>query len=121
MDEEGGCREAPQHIRLSARYTTPKGIGYNQGYSTLEGFFAPRTLFRETWLPFLDVRGHILDNGKFATNAGFGLRYLSQARIWGINSYYDYRNTCRQHTIKFPWDLKRWGKSGTSGLMAIYL
>ena len=120
-DQKGGCKEGLEHIRLSARYTTPKGIGYKQGYSTLEGFFAPRTPFRGTWLPFLDLRGHIFDNGKFAANAGMGLRYLSKSRIWGINSYYDYRNTSRQHYNQVSAGLETLEKSGISGLMAIYL
>ncbi len=109
-DQKGGCKEGLEHIRLSARYTTPKGIGYKQGYSTLEGFFAPRTPFRGTWLPFLDLRGHIFDNGKFAANAGMGLRYLSKSRIWGINSYYDYRNTSRQHYNQVSAGLETLGK-----------
>ena len=84
-------------MRASVRYTTPQGIGYKTGYTTLEGFFAPRNFFKEHWLPFLDVRGHVFDNGRFAANTGLGLRYLGQSRVWGINSYYDYRNTFRQH------------------------
>lgn len=95
--ESESCEEVPNHSRFGIRYTTPKGIGYNQGYTTLEGFFAPQGFFKDSWLPFLDLRGHILDNGKFAANAGGGIRYLSSSRIWGGNAYYDYRNTTHQH------------------------
>lgn len=94
---ETDCVNGPQHMRVGVRYTTPKGIGYNTGYTTLEGFFATPNYIQENWLPFLDLRGHIFDNGKFAANAGLGLRYLTQSRIWGLNTYYDYRNTNNQH------------------------
>ena len=97
IPEKQVCGKAPHHMRASVRYTTPQGIGYKTGYTTLEGFFAPRNFFKEAWLPFLDVRGHVFDNGRFAANTGLGLRYLGQSRVWGINSYYDYRNTFRQH------------------------
>jgi len=32
-----------------------------------------------------------------AANAGLGFRYLMNSRVFGVNSYYDYRNTRRQH------------------------
>ena len=86
----------PQHMYVGARYTTPKGIGYHNGYTTLEGFLLSNFL-RNTWLPFLDVRGHVFDNGKLAANAGLGLRYLACSRFWGVNVYYDYRNSSHEH------------------------
>jgi hypothetical protein len=91
------CGHSELHMRASARYTTPKGIGYNDGYTTLEGFFSSNPCDYDSWLPFLDLRGHVFDNGKLAANAGLGLRYLSKSRVWGGNVYYDYRNTKRQH------------------------
>jgi len=92
-EEDCCCGPGPRHMRAGLRYTTPRGIGYSQGYTTLEGFFAPQDFLRETWLPFMDLRGHVFDNGKFAANAGLGLRYLTLSRVWGANAYYDYRNT----------------------------
>ena len=86
---------SPRPMLLSLRYTSPRGIGYNPGYTTLEGFFFK--MYGDDWLPFLDLRGHVFDNGKFAANVGLGLRYMSRSRVWGINGYYDYRNTDRQH------------------------
>src|SRR5579863_768947 len=88
------CCMGPHHMRAAVRYTTPKGIGYNTGYATVEGFFAPAN---ETWIPFVDLRGHVFDDGKFAANAGLGLRYLSTSRVWGVNAYYNYRNAKHQH------------------------
>ena len=51
------CQDGKQHYRVSVRHIEAGGIGYSQGYSTLEGFFAPdpQQLFL---MPFLDVRGH---------------------------------------------------------------
>ncbi len=90
------CGKGPRPMRASVRYTTPKGIGYKQGYTTLEGFLAPSTFGNGAFLPFLDLRGHVFDSGQLAANAGVGLRYLAK-RIWGGNLYYDYRNTAHQH------------------------
>jgi len=91
------CGKSPQHMRVSARYTSMKGVGYNEGYTTLETFLSPWNAFNDKWLPFVDGRGHIFDNGKWAANAGLGVRYLSSSRVWGINSYYDYRNTSHRN------------------------
>lgn len=91
------CGRAPHPMRATLRYTTPKGIGYKTGYTTLEGFFAPQAYLKEAWVPFLDIRGHVFDNGRLSANAGLGLRYLAKSRVWGINGYYDYRNTSHQH------------------------
>ncbi|MGD0665106.1 MAG: inverse autotransporter beta domain-containing protein [Rhabdochlamydiaceae bacterium] len=102
-------------MRVSARYTSPKGVGYDQGYTTLETFLSPWDVFNDKWLPFVDGRGHIFDNGKWAANAGLGVRYLSCSRVWGINSYYDYRNTQHRNynqvsvgleTLGTFWDLR---------------
>ncbi len=96
IDQTSQCKGVEEPYRLTARHIEPKGIGYNQGYTTLEGFFS---LYEgcDNWMPFLDVRGHVFNNGKPAINAGLGMRYLAIDRIWGINTYYDYRNTKHQH------------------------
>ena len=82
--------------RLTARHIEAKGIGYNQGYSTIEGFFTHPDWTSGKFVPFLDVRGHIFNNGKPAANAGVGLRYLD-SMVWGLNAYYDYRKTEHQN------------------------
>lgn len=84
----------PQWVDL--RHIEANGVGYNQGYSTLEGFFTlPRSLDKN-YIPFLNLRGHIFNDGKLAANTGIGLRYLSSL-VWGINAYYDFRQT-HHHT-----------------------
>jgi hypothetical protein len=107
---EEECPKGPKHMPTSVRYTSPKGIGYNTGYSTVEGFFSTPNILADAWIPFLDLRGHVFDNGYFAANAGLGMRYLSTSRVWGINSYYDYRNTNRQHYNQYSAGLESLGK-----------
>ena len=83
-------------MRLNARHIEPGGIGYGLGYTTVEGFF-PLYNGWENWVVFLDGRGHVFNDGRPAANAGLGVRYLRDTRVWGVNSYWDYRNTHRQH------------------------
>lgn len=87
------CGKSPRPSRLAVRHIEANGIGYNQGYSTVEGFFSPAETYNDKWIPFLDLRGHVFNNGQPAINAGLGLRYLTDSRVWGINAYYDYRKT----------------------------
>ncbi len=82
--------------RLTARHIEANGIGYNQGYSTIEGFFTHPDWINDAFVPFLDLRGHIFNDGKPAANAGVGLRYLD-SMVWGLNAYYDYRKTEHQN------------------------
>lgn len=88
------CSETKKHHRVSVRHIEGGGIGYHQGYTTLETFLASDP---SDWpvMPFLDIRGHLFDSGKWAANAGVGLRGLLGNRAYGINTYYDYRNTKR--------------------------
>ncbi len=108
------CSSQVHTMRVGVRHIEGGGIGYNKGYTTIEGFFAPG---RETSLimPFVDLRGHVFDDGKMAANAGTGLRKMWGERIYGINSYYDYRNTHRRHynqvslgleTLGSRWDFR---------------
>ncbi len=90
------CLGGPKPMRLNARHIEPGGIGYGLGYTTVEGFF-PLYNGWENWVVFLDGRGHVFNDGRPAANAGLGVRYLRDTRVWGVNSYWDYRNTHRQH------------------------
>ena len=104
------CGDSPRPMRVVARHIEANGIGYNQGYTTLEGFFSPLKPLGNTWVPFLDLRGHAFNNGKLAANAGLGLRYIGNSRVWGINAYYDYRNTTRQHYNQVAMGLETLGR-----------
>ena len=79
------CGSGPKSMRITARHIEGRGVGYTQGYSTLEMFLAPPASVDKSFLPFLDLRGHIFNKGKPAANAGFGLRFIGN-HIFGINA-----------------------------------
>ena len=97
--------------RITARHIEPGGIGYNQGYSTLEVFLGASPNCH-SWTTFLDLRGHAFNNGKLAANGGIGVRYWDHGygRIWGINGYYDYRDTKHLHYNQVALGLETLGK-----------
>jgi len=101
--DDCGC--GPRPMRLAVRHIEAKGIGYRKGYTTLEGFFP---WVGDNWIPFLDLRGHVFNDGKFAANAGLGLRYAN-SRIWGANVYYDYRKTHHHHYNQIDFGLESLG------------
>ncbi|MBS0586086.1 MAG: inverse autotransporter beta domain-containing protein [Verrucomicrobia bacterium] len=105
--EASTCGKTPYPLYLTARHIEGKGIGYKQGYTTLEGFFAS---LDETFVPFLDLRGHIFNNGRPAANLGLGARYLATSRIFGINCYYDYRETKHQSYNQISFGLESLGE-----------
>jgi hypothetical protein len=82
---------APQPCRAVFRHIEGGGIGYKDGYTTLEMFMSSD---QSQWdvTPFLDARSHVFNNGKWATNIGFGIRAPRGNEVYGINTYYDYRN-----------------------------
>ncbi|MBI3508660.1 MAG: inverse autotransporter beta domain-containing protein [Chlamydiia bacterium] len=94
LKKDEACPDGKKHYRATVRHIESGGIGYDNGYTTLEAFLAPDP---SQWkvTPFLDARGHLFDNGKWAANAGIGLRILRGNWVYGINTYYDYRNPGR--------------------------
>jgi hypothetical protein len=91
---EGNCLNGKKYYRVGIRHIEKGGIGYKDGYTTLETFLASDPSWW-TITPFLDARGHVFNNGKWAANVGAGLRTLWGNRAYGVNTYYDYRNTGR--------------------------
>src|SRR4051812_23333446 len=69
---DSGCHSPFHVMHLDVRHTEAKGVGYKDGYTTLEGFgiYDHNSYF----MPFLDLRGHVFNNGKFAGNIGLGER-----------------------------------------------
>ncbi|MDP1609392.1 MAG: inverse autotransporter beta domain-containing protein [Chlamydiales bacterium] len=103
------CLDGKQHYRATIRHIESGGIGYEDGYTTLEAFLSSDP---SQWdvTPFFDGRGHVFDNGKWAANAGVGLRVLWGNRAYGINTYYDYRNTGRFHSNQIGAGLETLGE-----------
>lgn len=90
------CKPDIQPYQINVRHLEWEGIGYKEGYTTLQGFISHEW---GNYIPFLDVRGHVFNNGKWAANTGLGLRYIFNPlkSMVGANIYYDYRNTKHQH------------------------
>lgn len=95
IKEEPDCVKTPHTFRFSLSHQEGGGLGYTQGYTSLDGFFIFNCM--ESWHPFFDVRAHIFNNGRPAANLGFGLRYVPDFPVvLGINGFFDYTNT--KHT-----------------------
>ncbi len=86
------CKVGP-NSRLTASFRGGDGVGYDKSYSTLAAFLSPS--WARGFQPFLDLRGHIFVNGRWATNLGLGSRWqLGDTRYaLGANFFYDWRNT----------------------------
>ena len=86
------CGDGPSPMHITLRHTEGKGVGYSTGYTTVDLFLSSPQLWINELTPFIDLRGHMLNNGTVGANAGVGLRYVD-SRVWGANVYYDYRHT----------------------------
>ena len=68
-----------------------EGIGYKEGYSSANVFLTPN--WTKPFQPFLDARGHIFNDGYYASNLGIGARFLTRWDwAFGTNLYYDFRS-----------------------------
>ncbi len=77
--------------RISLKHREHSGVGYETGYSSGDLFLAP--IWRHEFLPFMDLRFHVMNDGRFAFNGGLGLRTpFSDDWVFGLNAYYDYRS-----------------------------
>ncbi len=86
------CKPGPGS-RVAIGYRGPKGFGYDHGYTSLSGFLTPSEMW--TFQPFLDVRGHVFNDGHWAANAGLGgrINLADTGAVLGLNLFYDYRDT----------------------------
>ena len=79
----------PTATRGVLKHREHNGIGYDTGYTTAELFLCPA--WKNNFMPFLDMRGHVFDSNDFASNIGIGLRYNWSHWTVGGNFYYDFR------------------------------
>ena len=63
-DRNGGCHSPYHRMHFGVRHTEARGVGYRDGYTTLEGFGIYDN--NPSFMPFLDLRGHVFNNGKLA-------------------------------------------------------
>ena len=96
--QEAECIPPPKPERIGVSQTEGKGLGYAEGYTSLD-LFLSQPFCHSGLVPFLDVRGRRFNNGKYAANAGLGLRWLNAcaSQVWGINGFYDYEDTKHGH------------------------
>lgn len=75
---------------LRLKHREPGGIGYPRGYTSLELFSVQS--YGENTYGFFDGRGHLFNDGKWATNLGLGIRHLDGCSdvISGYNIYWDW-------------------------------
>lgn len=76
--------------RITVRHREHEGVGYDTGYTTLEAFLTPNWV--SYFQPYADLRGHVMNDGKFAANVGLGVRGapIEELAIGG-NVFFDYR------------------------------
>lgn len=90
-------------VFLSLSRTQGKGIGHRISYTSLDLLLSPNLPC--DFSPFIDLRGHCFDDGRWAANAGIGTRFLAEPcnAILGANIYYDYRETKKKdyHQVGF--------------------
>lgn len=91
--EEPTCLPPAQ---LSLSHHFGRGVGH-KGYSSAEAFFIRGN--NDQFSPFIDLRLHVMNDGRIASNAGVGFRTFPWDKISiGGNIYYDYRNSSHLHT-----------------------
>lgn len=85
------CEPGPNSFRFSMAHREGKGIGYPQGYTSLDMFLMFSHIGNV--YPFFDLRGHMSNDGKPAANFGFGIRYLPETvnAVFGINTFFDFK------------------------------
>ena len=97
--QESVCTPPFHVMHVDIRHTESKGIGYQDGYTTLEGFGIYD--HNPSFMPFLDLRGHVFNDGKLAGNIGLGERtYISSINhLLGVYCYYDVRQENHHLTV----------------------
>ena len=91
--QDSECHSPYHRMHVGVRHTEARGVGYTDGYTTIEGFgiYDHNPYF----MPFLDLRGHVFNSGKVAGNVGIGERTVIPCinHIFGLYLYYDVRQS----------------------------
>jgi hypothetical protein len=94
-NQDTECHSPNHSMHIGVRHTEANGVGYTDGYTTLEGFGIYNK--NACFMPFLDLRGHVFNNGKLAGNIGIGSRSVipQMNHMLGFYFYYDVRQESR--------------------------
>lgn len=70
-----------------------KGVGYDTGYTSIDVMASPIDF--SFFYPFINIRGHVFNDGRFASNFGLAGRFIlkENSGVFGANFFYDYRNS----------------------------
>jgi len=102
MESEEEERElciSPYHnMNVGFRHNEARGIGYRDGYTTVE-VFGIYDGIGTGFMPFFDLRGHLFNDRKWAGNVGIGERTLMSNYTFGSYVYYDVRQAGHGLTI----------------------
>jgi hypothetical protein len=100
VEEQEWCLSPYHEMHASIRHNEANGIGYKEGYTTLEAF-GIYDGWGSGFMPFVDLRGHVFNNGKLAGNVGIGERTLftSINHTFGSYLYYDVRRVGHHLTV----------------------
>jgi hypothetical protein len=99
-DSPQWCLSPYHEMHASIRHNEANGIGYKEGYTTLE-VFGIYDGIGSGFMPFFDLRGHVFNDGKLAGNVGIGERTLltSIDHTFGSYLYYDVRRVGHGLTV----------------------
>lgn len=81
---------------LSISHTEGHWFDNRIGYTSINFFWSLPIGVNSNYFSFVDVRGHVLNNGKTAGNLGGGIRLVNdcnRSTIFGVNAFYDFRKT----------------------------
>lgn len=109
-DKSTPCTPHFSSYQLQLGHIERGGIGYTQGYSTLSFFGALPRCIPDSFVPFVDARLHIFNDGHLAGNLGVGIRRLSHSWVVGAHVFYDYRKTNWSHYNQAAAGLELLGK-----------
>lgn len=86
---------APAQLTISHHFG--RGVGH-KAYTSAELFFVQSQY--PNFIPYLDTRFHVMNNGRFASNVGTGFRYLMADDLFsaGMNVFYDFRDSKELNT-----------------------
>jgi hypothetical protein len=97
-------------FRGSLSHTEGKWYDVEDGYTSLKAFsglelgdlgHVGHLGYHGEFIPFIDLRGHVFNNGIWAGNFGVGFRGVVEGseNIIGMNVFYDYRKSKRRHNF----------------------
>lgn len=91
QDSCSGCVQKQFYFYPYISHTEGRWLGTHLDYTSIGEMFAFSSSTSRLQ-PFLDIRGHLFNNGEKGANVGGGVRYQTDSgALLGVNAYYDYR------------------------------